>query len=74
MSNNKSCLVFHNPVRGVSALSVRSFVRELPASVSVAAAEVSGGQPRNVDLQKIRTMIQENKLSDHNAEYYKKAD
>jgi hypothetical protein len=59
---------------GISVLSVRSFVRELPTSTNVIAAAVSGGQPRNVDSQKIRTMIQENKLSDHEAEYYKKAD
>jgi predicted membrane-bound spermidine synthase/Na+-translocating ferredoxin:NAD+ oxidoreductase RnfG subunit len=59
---------------GVSILSIKSFVRELPAPANAAAAEASGGQPRNADLQQIRTMIRENKLSEHQAEYYKKAD
>ncbi len=59
---------------GVSVISVRSFVRELPVSASAAATTASGGQPRNADSQKIRTMIREKKLSDHEAEYYKKTD
>ncbi|MGA2916244.1 MAG: 4Fe-4S binding protein [Sedimentisphaerales bacterium] len=33
----------------------------------------SWGQPRDVDIQKIDTMIKEKKLSDHEAEYYKKS-
>jgi hypothetical protein len=59
---------------GVSILSIESFVRELSVSASASAATASGGQPRNTDSQKIRTMIRENKLSDHEAEYYRKAD
>ncbi len=34
----------------------------------------SGGQPRDVDLQRIRTMIRQNKLSDKEAEFYKKVE
>ncbi|MGA2172590.1 MAG: 4Fe-4S binding protein [Sedimentisphaerales bacterium] len=58
---------------GISAISIRSIVRELPAPV-VAATASSAGQPRNVDPQKIRKMIRENKLSDHEADFYKKTD
>jgi hypothetical protein len=58
---------------GVSILSIESFVRELPPA-SASATTASGGQPRNTDSQKIRTMIREKKLSDHEAEYYKKTD
>jgi predicted membrane-bound spermidine synthase len=59
---------------GVSVLSIKSFIRELPTPANAAAATASGGQPRNTDLQQIRTMIQEKKLSDHEADYYKKTD
>jgi len=59
---------------GIAALSVRSLVSELPASSTVSAAVSSAGQPRNVDLQQIRKMIRENKLSDHEADFYKKAE
>ena len=34
----------------------------------------SGGQPRDVDLQKIQALIRQGKLSDHEAEFYKKLD
>ncbi len=34
----------------------------------------SGGQPRDVDLQRIRRMIRQNKLSDKEAEFYKKVE
>jgi predicted membrane-bound spermidine synthase len=57
---------------GIAAVSVKSLVSELPASSAASAAVSSGGQPRNVDLQQIRTMIRENKLSDREADYYKK--
>jgi predicted membrane-bound spermidine synthase/Na+-translocating ferredoxin:NAD+ oxidoreductase RnfG subunit len=59
---------------GISVLSVRSLVSELPASSTASAAVSSAGQPRNVDMQQIRKMIRENKLSDHKADYYKKVE
>jgi hypothetical protein len=59
---------------GISALSVRSLVRELSAPSYAATTTISGGQPRDADLQQVRTMIREKKLSDREAEYYKKAD
>ncbi|HUT29217.1 MAG TPA: 4Fe-4S binding protein [Sedimentisphaerales bacterium] len=56
----------------VSAISVNKFLEAMPTGRDYSAAFVaSGGQPRDVDLQRIRTMIRQNKLSDHEAEYYK---
>jgi hypothetical protein len=59
----------------VSAVSVTRFLEVVPAGfgqgpVSVAA----GGQPRDVDLQRIRTMIKQKRLSDKEAEFYKKVE
>jgi len=59
---------------GISAISIRSFIRELPAPSTASAAVSSAGRTRGVDLQQIRTLIRENKLSDHEADYYKKVD
>jgi hypothetical protein len=59
---------------GVSCISIESFVKELPVSSTAAAASPSAGQPRNVDTQKIKNMIRENKLSEHEADFYKKTD
>jgi spermidine synthase len=59
---------------GIAGVSVKSFISELPVSFPASAAVSSGGQLRNVDLQKVRTMIRENKLSDREAEFYKKAE
>jgi hypothetical protein len=58
---------------GLGAISVNSLVYELPATASASVSH-SGSQPRNADEQKIKTMIRENKLSDREAEFYKKAD
>jgi len=58
---------------GLAAVSVNSLVHELPASAAIAET-ASGGQPRNADEQKIKTMIRENKLSGREAEFYKKAE
>lgn len=38
-----------------------------------AAPVASDGQSRNLDLQKLQTLIREKKLSDHEAEFYKVA-
>jgi hypothetical protein len=32
----------------------------------------SGGQPRDIDMQRVRTLIEQKKLSDQEAEFYKK--
>jgi spermidine synthase len=59
----------------VSTVSVNRFLQVIPAGLSQPVVSASGaGQPRDVDLQRIRTMIQQGKLSDKKAEFYKKAD
>jgi hypothetical protein len=57
----------------VSAVSVERFLDVMPASADYPGVSLaSGGQPRDVDLQRIRTLIGQKKLSDHEAEFYKK--
>jgi len=58
----------------VSTVSVSRFLQVIPAGLEYPAALASGGQPRDVDLQRIRTMIEEKKLSDQEAEFYKKVE
>lgn len=57
----------------VSAFSVKRFMEVIPADFgqSVVSA-ASGGQPRDIDLQRIRKMIRQKKLSDKEAQFYKK--
>ncbi len=57
----------------VSAVSLSRFRHVVGLQITQPTL-VSGaaGQPRDIDTQKIQTMIRENKLSDHEAEYYKK--
>ena len=57
----------------ISSISISSLLQTLPAGTpafSISAA----GEPRDVDLQKIQTMIQQKKLSDREADFYKKID
>ena len=58
----------------VSTISVRRFLQVIPKGFEQATVYVptGAGQPRNVDMQRIRTMIRQKKLSDKEAEYYKK--
>lgn len=57
----------------VSAVSVDRLFQVLPSGDGYTAGQVaSGGQPRDVDLQRIREMIQQKKLSEREAEFYKK--
>jgi spermidine synthase len=59
----------------VSALYIDKFFDAIPSPAQYSSTSAySAGQPRDVDLRKIRTMIEEKKLSDHEAEFYKKAD
>jgi hypothetical protein len=58
---------------GLSAVSIKNFVGALPGPSHIAAAS-SAGQIRNVDLPKVRKMIQENQLSEREADFYKKAE
>jgi hypothetical protein len=59
----------------VSGVSVHKLIHVIPDNLSRPAVSVSsGGQPREVDLQRVRTMIEQKKLSDREAEFYKKVE
>jgi len=62
----------------VSAISVRRFLQVIPTGFEPRRVGVyvptGGGQPRNVDMQRIRTMIRQKKLSDKEAEFYRKVE
>ena len=55
----------------ISTVSADRFLKVIPAGTEAVAVSASGGQPRDVDVQRIRTMIREKKLSDKKAEFYK---
>ena len=57
----------------VSAVSVKRFVEVVPTAFDqTAISAASGGEPRDIDLQRMRTMIRQKKLSDQEAQFYKK--
>ena len=58
----------------ISTVSVDRFLKVIPAGPETGAVSASGGQPRDVDAQRVRTMIREKKLSDKEAEFYKKVE
>ncbi len=59
----------------VSTVSVERLLQVAPTGISQPVVSPSGaGQPRDVDLQRVRTMIQQGKLSDKEAKFYKKAE
>ena len=58
----------------VSVISADRFVEVIPAGHEDLAVSASGGQPRDVDLQRVQTMIRQKRLSDKEAEFYKKVD
>ncbi len=55
-----------------SAVSVGRFFEVVPGGADAVAVSASGGQPRDLDLQRIRTLIREKRLSDKEADFYKK--
>jgi spermidine synthase/Na+-translocating ferredoxin:NAD+ oxidoreductase RnfG subunit len=57
----------------ISAIYIDKFLNTFPSPTVSATSISSAGQPRNVDLQRIRTMIEEKKLSDHEANFYQKS-
>lgn len=67
-------------ILGVTAKSLVSYSRtesfrapgQIDLTGSVPGATVSTGEPRNVDKEKIRRMIQQKQLSEHEAEFYRK--
>jgi hypothetical protein len=57
----------------ISAVSINRFLEVIPIGQDYSAVLApSGGQPRDVDIQRIRTMIEQKKLSDKESEFYKK--
>jgi len=58
----------------VSTVSVSRFLQVIPAGLEYPTTLAAGGQPRDVDLQRIRTMIRQKKLSNQEAEFYKKVE
>jgi len=57
----------------ISTVSVKRFLQVIPAGLDhPTTLASSGGQPRDVDLQRIRTMIRQKRLSDREAEFYEK--
>jgi predicted membrane-bound spermidine synthase/Na+-translocating ferredoxin:NAD+ oxidoreductase RnfG subunit len=59
----------------VSTVSVRKFLQVIPSGFDQpAVTQSAGGEPRDVDLQRIRNMIRQNRLSDREADFYKKVE
>jgi len=57
----------------ITTISTNRFLQAIPKAGDYSGAAISGGgEPRNVDLQRIRSMIREKKLSGREAEFYKK--
>lgn len=55
----------------ISTVLADRFMKVIPAGPDAVAVSASGGQPRDVDVQRVRTMIREKKLSDKEADFYK---
>ncbi len=59
----------------ISAVSINRFFQVIPMGQDYSTILApSGGQPRDVDIQRVRTMIEQKKLSDKESEFYKKLD
>jgi spermidine synthase len=56
----------------LSAISADRFARSLPSSDFAAGHLASGGQPRDVDTQRVKALIEQNRLSNREAEFYRK--
>jgi polyferredoxin len=57
----------------VSTVSVNRFLQVMPTSFGQSARmQPAGGEPRDVNMQQVRKMIEQNMLSDREAEFYKK--
>ena len=56
----------------ISTVSADRFLKVIPAGPEAVAVSASGGQPRDVDVQRVQTMIRQKRLSDKEAEFYKK--
>jgi spermidine synthase len=58
----------------ISAVSISSALQTVSTEMALTSAPGSAGKVRNVDLEKIRTLIRQQRLSDHEARYYKKVE
>ena len=59
----------------VSTVSARRFLQVIPADAGQVAVSISaGGQPRDIDTERIRKMIEQKRLSEKEAEFYKKVE
>jgi len=59
----------------VSVVSVNRFLEVVPSGLAQpVVSTLAGGQPRDVDMQRIRTLIEQKRLSEQEAEFYKKID
>ena len=58
----------------ISAVSISTAWQTVTTEMALTTAAGSAGVVRDVDLEKIRTMIRQNKLSDHEADFYKKVE
>ena len=59
----------------ISAVSINRFLQVIPMGQDYSTILApSGGRPRDVDIQRVRTMIEQKKLSDKESEFYKKLD
>jgi len=59
----------------VSVILINKFFEVAPIGIDYSTTAVSSaGQPRDVDLQRVRTLIEQKRLSDREAEFYKKVE
>jgi hypothetical protein len=59
----------------VSLVFVSRLLQVVPTGHDYSAALApSGGQPRDVDMQRIQTLIEQNRLSDEEAEFHKQVE
>ncbi len=50
----------------------RQFRRVMPALLQEPVPAATAGQPRDVDVRRIQTLIEQRQLSDRKAEYFKR--
>jgi len=55
----------------VSAVSADRFLQVIGTDLDTGVTSASGGQPRDVDIQRVRTMIDQKRLSNEEADFYK---
>ncbi len=55
----------------VASVSVGQFRKVMPTLLQEPVPATTAGQPRDVDVRQIRTLIEQHQLSDRKAEYYK---